>query len=301
MEEPRNYKNYWIRNLTVFGLLIIALGFGAVARVNSLSTLNLSATANISEPGSQQETAAYQGDDPYAANQRRAIEILSAHEEVAQHLDAYPGWSADAWQNEDDPALWNVNLVVLSVETGEQEDWLGEGKVNLETGEIVEYYVPRELTPDEFQTGLQKVEALVASDPEVQAVLGNPGFWEHTTYYERWGQHWETSFWYGLDSIVVRTSFNDDGVPSIEQIYDPNEMDEAEADLQRRNQAIELAYESDGIDLALDNVDNWRTYVEDQSDDDNVSRFSVEFVSDGEMLFYALVDIDAWTIIESGE
>ena len=226
--------------------------------------------------------------------EEQAIQLVAGYSPVAQHLANYPDWQAEAYKEEEEgETLWAVEFFKESVE---DEEWLGFGLVDLETGTIVEHFVPRELTAEEYQIGQQKVEAYVLNDAEVLARLGDLQSWEYETYYERYDQAWSVNFWRGLDELAVIVYWEEEGdALYLEEIIDPGALSAEEERMWQKNQAIELAYEAPGIEDALEGNDDWHTYVEDQGN----NQWSVEFVSDGQELFYALVDIESRQIINS--
>ncbi len=221
---------------------------------------------------------------------QQAIDLLTAVPEVTQHLANYPDWTGEAWLDDEANNIWSVNLYSEAA-----DEWLGYGVVNLDTQEVIEYFVPRELTPEEFQEQLAIVENFVLNDAEVIALLGDLSLWEHESNYNRWDANWETYFWHGIDAWTVVTVFYD-GEIHLDTIIDQNAFDEAEQDALNRNEAIQLAYDADGIWDELDGVDDWHAYVESQGG----TVWTVEFVGNGQEYFYAVVDIESRQILESG-
>ncbi len=213
----------------------------------------------------------------------KAIALAAAPAEAAARLANYPDWTADAYPEDEEAGLWGVDFYSETA-----DEWLGYVLVDLPAREVVEMDVPRELTAEEYQAGLEKVEAFVLRDAEVLALLGDPAQWERHTEYNRWDETWETGFYRGLDEWVAVTTLDGDDV-YLEGIYDPYEFEAEQAERQRRDEAIGLAWEADGIDRALDGVDNWRAYVSPQGD--NV--YAVTFAAEDAELFYALVDVAA--------
>lgn len=222
------------------------------------------------------------------SDEKKAIRILSNEPIVAEFLEGYPDWNGETWPEDEENDIWGVDFYSEAA-----DEWLGWGMVNVNTGEILDYFVPRDLSPEEFQAGLATVEKLVLNDAGVQARLGDPDLWEHETYFNRWDQIWEVWFWHGLDELAV-TVYLDEENAYLEEIFDPSQLEaEKEAEWQR-DQAIELAWGGEGIDQALDGVDNWHTLVAPQGD-----LWAVSFIADDQELFFALVDIENQTIIET--
>jgi hypothetical protein len=217
------------------------------------------------------------GEEEPPTDEQRAINLLAVHEPVADFLTDNPGWVAHAYPTSKGSDTWRVDLYTA-------------------TQEVVSFFVARELTPEEFQAGCAKVEAYPAYDPEVLARQGNPDLWYHDTGWNRWEQKFESWYSRGIAAFVVRTYIDEnDQKVYLDQIFNPNVLDEKQGAERKRNQAVELAWSAPGIDEALADVDNWTTYVEHQQD----QRWSVAFVSAGKELFFALVDIEQWIVIES--
>ncbi len=252
----------------------------------------LVALAQSGEPGAVYlPVVSAQGQDEPSPEAQQAIDLLAAQEEVAAYLANHPGWVGEAWP-EEESSVWYVDFY-----DGATEEWLGGGSVDLASQEILGISIPRELTPEEIQAGKAEIEAFLAADAAIQARLGSyPRLWEHEISYDPWEQRWEAWYYHGLDAFTVLLYFEEDGRIYLDNIVDPYVLEEAAAEQLRRDQAVELAYEAEGIDDALAGVDNWRTYVEHQGE----GRWTVEFVADGQLLFSALVDIDAWNVMEVG-
>lgn len=224
--------------------------------------------------------------------EQQAIDLLTAVDEVAMHLANYPGWYGEAWESDSEPGVFNVDLYSAG-----GEEWLGWGEVDMPNASVRDYFVPRELTPEEFQYGRERVEAFVLNDAELLALLGNLDEWGYETYYNRWDVVWETYFWRSIDAYVAVSYFDwESDEVWLDGIHDQNAFEADEREALNRSQAVELAYEAEGLWEALEGTDNWRTYVEHQGD----SRYSVSFVTQDQSLFFALVDIATWEILESG-
>ena len=225
----------------------------------------------------------------------QAIAIAAADEEMAWHISHY-NWNADAYQEDEESTVWTMEFWSED-SAGEYEEWLAWAEVELADGTVRDAYVPRELTAEEYQEGQAIAEALVLNDIAVQAAVGDISHWEYDTYYDRWDQAFYVSLWYGLDEIYVSIQLDEENRSYyIEQITDANVLEEAEQAELARNQAIELAWEADGIWDVLQHFDDWTTYVEHQGG----SQYSVAFVTTDAELFYAIVDVESWTVLEAG-
>ncbi|MEZ4633583.1 MAG: hypothetical protein R2856_01145 [Caldilineaceae bacterium] len=211
--------------------------------------------------------------------------------DMALHLANYPDWTGNAWAENDEETIFGVDFYSEAA-----DEWLGNGRVDLAQNVVLEYYAPRDLTPEEFQAGLARVKPFLDDDPEVQARLApNPDFWYEGIYYNRWDGVWEAYYERGLEAFVVAIYLDGDNI-YVDSIYDPYGFDEAEALEDQRNRAISLAWEAPGIDVAIEGVDNWATYAEKQSD----ALWTVEFAAQDRSLFAALVNIETWEVIEVG-
>lgn len=259
--------------LVAAGLVLTGFGAAAVAQSAGVNFLPLASV-----------TAQAQSDDDGQA----ALDLLLTQAEVRTFLDARPGWRADTYQEDDTSTVWHVDLYTVD------DEWTGYGVVDLGSGAILEWFVPRELSPEEYQAGQARIEFFIAHDPEFAARLGTPELWYHEVYFEVWEQAWFAYFTYGIDTFVAKFWADENDV-YLDDFYDPNVLDALAQEEADRNRAVELAWQADTIDQALAGVDNWRTYVEHQGD----ARYSVEFVTPDGELFYALVDIATGEVLET--
>ena len=265
-------------------ILIFTLGFGiGVLAQEGAGSVYLPVIAGSANQSTNDTPSA---DDPV----QQAINILAAHPEFVLHLANYPGWRGEAELDGDQEDVYYVWFY-----DDANDEWLGDGTVNVATNEVLDFYAPREKTPEEFQEGLAKIEAFLTTDGEILARQENPDLWYHEVYYDRWDKNWGAYYSYGIDEFNVTMYIDGDDV-YLDAIVDPNIFEAAEALSLARDQAIELAYQAENIDQALEGFDDWRAYAEHQGD----GRWTVEFVSDGQEIFHALVDIDTEQVIESG-
>ncbi len=218
-----------------------------------------------------------------------AIQLAVAQPEVAAWLVNYPDWTGNAWVDSEDGRFYSVDFYSETA-----DEWLGWVYVDVVDQVVTDFFVPRELTAEEFQAGLEKVEQFVMQDGEVLTRLGNTASWEHETSYNRWDAEWVVWFWYGLDELAVTVDFWEDE-PYLVAIENPNEFDAQTTLENNRNQAIELAWQGEGIDQALAGVDNWQTFVSHQGG----SIWAVTFATEERELYYALVDIENWNVLEN--
>lgn len=213
------------------------------------------------------------------------VQIVASSDTFADWLAQYD-WRPNVYQS-DTEGVWVVEFY-----NNDDDDWLGYATINAETGEIYDAFAPKPLDTDVYQQQMEKVQKLILEDPEVQARIGDPALWDAYTDYNRYEAKWEMYFYRGTEAVLVKATI-DDVYFDIEDIIDPNQLSEEEAQNEARNQAINLAYTADGVDAALDGHDDWHTYVEPQGG----SRWSVTFAADDQELFYALVDIESNNVL----
>jgi hypothetical protein len=262
---------YFIATLAVIAITagsVYAFGVGSAA-------LKSSGHAGLAAPNTEQE----------------AIDIASNHPPIRAVLDLAPDWSASAWEEDEEEHIWGVEFWMDQAQT----DWMGWAAVDLDTSEVLEYEMIALLSPEEEARQRTAVNELVLADAEVLALLGNPAEWDVYTEYDPWEGFWYVYFGKGLEAWAVEVQYEDADHINIQRIFDPAEFTEEEAQRVARDQAIELAYEADNLWEALENYDDWKAYAS-QIDG---PRWAVSFVSGEQELFYALVDIEAWEILET--
>jgi hypothetical protein len=220
-----------------------------------------------------------------------AIVKVAAAAEIAPVLANHPNWVADAYPDDEAERIWHVDF--YAEPDGEH---LGYGHINLNSDELFDIKMPRDLSPAELQAGIATIDAYLPYDAEVQARLGNPKLWYHDVSYNRWEESWQAYYSRGLEEIVITLYIDDDNDVYLDSIVDPTVLSAEEAMEERRNRAINLAYSAEGIDEALAGVDNWRTYVEDQGD----GQYTVAFSTTDGPLYRVHVNIDQERIIEAG-
>lgn len=220
-----------------------------------------------------------------------AIAKVAAASEIAPVLANHPSWVADAYPDDEAERIWHVDF--YDKPDGEH---LGYGHIKLNSDELFDIKMPRDLSPAELQTGIATIDAYLPYDAEVQARLGNPALWYHDVSYDRWEESWKAYYSRGLEEMVITLYIDDNNDVYLDSIIDPSVLNEEEATEERRNRAITLAYSAEGIDEALAGVDNWRTYVEDQGD----GQYTVAFSTTDRPLYRVHVNIDQARIIEAG-
>ena len=231
---------------------------------------------------------AAQDDNP---NVDLAIELVSKTDEFASWLEQYPGWFGGA-SDDDGDGIWYVEFYAE-----EWEEWLGYANLELATGRIVESFIPLPLPQEEFQRGQDRLLPLVLGDPEIAAMLTDPILWEMWVEFNRWERVWQVYFYRGTQAILITATLNEEeDYFTIDQISDPNALEDEELREALRDEAISLAYSGEGAGEALDGYDDWSTYTENLRS----AVWSVSFVAhNGDELYFALVNVEDDTVLET--
>lgn len=234
-----------------------------------------------------------QGDDADAA-----IAVALSNEEISAFLATNEGWEAGAYYEEGE-GFWFVEFFMPYSDEEDEGEWLGFAMVSLDSNEVVEMFLPIPLTDDEYEEQLVLVEATIRNDPRVTTLLGDLSQYSMWFEYDRYEQVWYVEIYRGLESyyatLYVFAEANEEPQAYLQELGDANELTEEEQRYVDRYTAIDLAFSADGIDQVLLTDDEWQTYVSLQ--DDNI--YSVIFATSERELFYALVDIENMTVIES--
>ena len=217
---------------------------------------------------------------------RNAVQLIVQNDGVATFLAEQPDWRAEAYA--DSATDWHVDFY-------RGDEWLAFAHINVETLEVFDTRFPVELSEAAFNGLREKIETLIFNDAELQALLVDPDWWDYEVRYDAYDQSWWVEFWREIDDYTVVLSRDGERF-YVEDIYDPNALDEEEARRVERDRAVEIAWQAEGIGAALDGVDDWRAYAEPQQG----GRWTVEFAGEGRSLFTVLVDLDNGEVLESG-
>ncbi len=227
-------------------------------------------------------------EESYEERQARLIALVAEIEDFADWLANYEGWQGKAspQDGDDQDGLWYVEF-----KDADDEEWLGYANVDIE-GNIEDSFIPRPLPEDELAEGKVRVRELVLADPEVAARLTDPLLWEVEADYDRYEVNWVVNFYRGLEHLRVIAQMNEDEF-YVEEVRNQRTFSEEDAVEYAKDEAVRLAYEEVGD--ALEGLDDWRTYVEQQGG----ARWSVAFVAGETERFYALVDVESEQVLES--
>ncbi len=234
------------------------------------------------------------------SDEEKAIAIAAGDEDLVALLEQFEDWEAEAYEEDED--IYGVDFLVPI--DPEDPEFIGFVLVNVATGEIYETFVPIVL-PTSVEVVLQeRVLNHVSNDPEVLSRLGSPDLWEHYVEFDGFDGLWYVGFERGLEVwvAVVEVVFvdADEDNYDVQEIelygfFDGNRLEEQEQIANNKNQAIILAYEADGIDDAVGDVEDWTTMVSQY----NGSQWTVQFISGDTVLFTALVDIEQDVVLQS--
>ena len=258
---------------------------------NQMSSPNMSAGNNNMMGSAAIPTITnFPEDDIDSADERQALEIFVQEKAIALLLADQDAWHVEMWFNDEEQ---RIEIDLFDAEW----EWLSWGSVSLDENTVLEMYAPQPLTAEEYQTQQAQAESVVLKNGEVLAVLGDLTQWERYAWYDEWEGAWEIAFYRGLDEIVVRVE-SYDGEMMVGSIENLALLTEEEQLAENRNQAIELAWQAEGVDEALFGSDEdieWQTFVTHIED----GRYGVSFATADQELFFALVDIDSQQIVES--
>jgi len=229
-------------------------------------------------------------DDEQAAPPDELLAAVTESEMFADWLPNYPNYQFNA-SGPDEDGIWYVEFY-----DEPWEEWLGYANIHENTFEITESSAPKPLSPEDYDAQLALIQQYVIADSEVLGWLNNvPNLWDVYPDWNRWEQRWDIGFYRGIQGVVVYASVDENGDVYLQDILDPNILDEEEAREEARNQAINLAYGAEGADAALEGYDEWTTYVEQQGD----GMWSVSFVSGESVLLFVLVDVEQDVIVSA--
>ncbi|MBK9749189.1 MAG: hypothetical protein IPO91_20750 [Chloroflexi bacterium] len=221
---------------------------------------------------------------------QRVIDRVAQLPEWVDWLAQYPGSFGQA-NDDDSDGVWYVEFYAE-----EWSEWLGYANVVLETGEIVDSFIPAPLSAEEFQRGQDRVLPLVLNDAEILAVLGDTLLWDHYIDFNRYDRRWEVTFYRGVQAVQAVIQFDEAANEfAIEEIRDPNALEEQDQREAWRDEAISLAYSGEGAGEALNGRDDWTTYTENL----RPGIWSVSFVAGETELYFALINVDTDEVLET--
>lgn len=210
-----------------------------------------------------------------------AVSLLTSVVEVADFLETKPDWQASAFKHD--------GYYSLQIRGAETDEFLGFAAVETESGAVRSYFVPRELSAEEFAAGSEFIEGFVLEDSEVQARLGDASAWTNEIKYRRMEGVWEVHFDNGSEQIVVPVD-NWEERYFIDDIYEVVTDSAADAD---EAAAIAVARTANNFDTEMAKWTDVETYVA-QLDD---STYAVSFTAPEREIFYVTVDMANSAII----
>lgn len=219
----------------------------------------------------------------------QVIAVAAASEEFVEALANYETYDTWAEPLEEDPNTWFVEFYVES-----EDIFIGEALVDTTTWEIVESFVVEVLSEAELQAGEALVLNAIMSDSEVMAVVKDPSEWQIFVQYEGFDNMWSVVFINGLNEWEALVGVFE-GEAYIESFTQLEAMDAYEEMEDERGRAVMLAFEAEGVDAALEGIDNWGTFAQPQAD----GTWSVLFVTFDRALFFVMVDLANETILEA--
>ena len=202
--------------------------------------------------------------------------------EVSEWLAQHPDWQGAAFRHD---GYYAVNF--SGSESGE---YLGRARVVIADDTVNDYFVTRDLKPDEFAAGSSLNDRNVIREAIIAARLCDLAAWETETTYRRMEGIWEIRFRQGDETLVVPVDSWEERY-FIDDIYDVVTPETADSE---QLAAITLARTANGVEEGLASWDDWQIYVAQQ--EGNV--YAVSFVVPERELFYARVNIDSGDILD---
>lgn len=226
-----------------------------------------------------------------SAEQRAAvIELVTSQPQFAEQLAAYPNYEVEIYGESDEDELFLE--VEFFIDQGDDNVWLGWALVDANSRSVVDFFLPLILSEEEMAEQSPAIVAFAQNDPEVLALIGNPAEWQTYPNYNLYEMVWEVAFVRGLEIYIVWVFSEPEAEEfplSIVNIYREDEMTEQQAENNRRDTAITIAYEYPSLDDVIAVTDDWQAFVQPQSE--NV--YIVEFVSGDTRLACLVVDVAA--------
>ena len=179
-------------------------------------------------------------------------------------------------------------------EDGEEGEWLGYVLLNLSSQEIIEYEIVQLLSEEELTAAKSQVQTALLQHPEITALIGDAAGWNIELEYDPYEQAWFMYLEKEVAAWLAEAVIEEEQVMLI-NISDPMALNEDESAAFQQEQAIELAYESSNAAQALNGIDNWTTYVAKQEN----GQYGVSFLSGEKELYFALVDVEKWQVLQT--
>ncbi len=214
------------------------------------------------------------------ALQARAIQIAAESEPFEDWLDQHPGWNGYAAPTNAEQTVWKVDFNM-------PDEWLGGAWVNIETGELSNVFVPRPYPADQYAETQARIQKLVMEDAEVRALMAGGTGWDVSTEFDRFSQSWKTHIRSGDEVFLVEAGINEYGF-NINQVR-VGEVFEVFNRYQDTNaRVVDQLFSHDGLWMVLEAMPDNKLYTAYWYG----STWSAEFVSDGRLIFHALIDVE---------
>lgn len=222
-----------------------------------------------------------------------AVDLAAGHPAFAEGLDANPGWTAAAYDTENDYGIWHVQFW-----DGSGED-LGWADVSPARERVYTWETHFGATDTQRSAAETILIDFVAGLPEVNDLIDDPAQYNMYVDYNGWAQAWGVYLDRGEDSLYILVRFA--GIvpssldnPQLVSISFPEIMSYEDWRESKQALAIATAFQNPDISAALQDVDNWTTSAEKQ--DENV--WMVTFMGNDSTLAQVTVDLTTETIVD---
>ncbi|MBX3065142.1 MAG: hypothetical protein KF726_19335 [Anaerolineae bacterium] len=222
-----------------------------------------------------------------------AIAIAAAHPAFVPVLAANPDYTVAAYDTGLSYGIWRVQFW-----DGDGEE-IGWADVSVAKSRVYSYECTWGLTEDQRWTRKDQLIDVVAADPDVRELVGDPHDRDIWIDYNGWTKMWYLYIEAGIDSIYVGVKVDsvnplDFENPRVDMIYFAKVKAYSEWEQDQQARAIAIAFANTEVAAALRDHDGWTTETERTGD----ATWLVKFKVDDTVLAEVSVDLATGEIVE---